>query len=230
MALLTNYQDFLDRVDELGFMSLSALGSVLPMLSQETSGAAWHTGDPETDPWQWKDRAAHEKRLAYGCLIGGHKGFVSARMYPLFVVAYQPLEWMEERWISGIISQTTWELWQLFEKKTTLDTSEIRREIGVTAKSGGSRVDASARDLQREFYITVSGNRRKLDRHGRPYGWPACVYETVTSWAPPEWLASVDSLNQAQARERILDAAEVIGKGLRREDFASVLRLPAARL
>jgi len=225
--MLATYQDFLDRVDELGFMSLSDLADAMPSLSSETRNTAWHTGDPDTDPWQWKDRAAEEKRLAYGCILGGAKGFISARMYPLFYAACRPEEWMEERWISGMISQTTWDLWQLFEAKTTLDTSEIRREMGVTAKSGGSRADASTRDLQREFYITVAGNRRKLDRSGHPHGWPACLYETVTTWAPPEWLAPVDKLDPAAAREAILDAGMAIAKGLSREELARALGLRA---
>ena len=82
MSLIT-YQDFLDRVDELGFMALSYMLPGLPCLSEETRSESWHGDDPDADPWAWKDRAAEEKRLAYGCILGGHKGFVSARMYPL---------------------------------------------------------------------------------------------------------------------------------------------------
>ncbi len=39
------------------------------------------------------------------------------------------------------ISQTVWEP-KIFERKTFLDTSDIRREMGVTRKKGGSTVDA----------------------------------------------------------------------------------------
>src|SRR5262245_30221152 len=104
MAKLTRYQDFLDRVDELGFMALSRLLPGLPSLSEETPRSIWHTGDDDTDPWHWKDRAAEEKRLAYGCILGGHKGFVSARMYPVFYAAYHPAESMPDRWAMGQVN------------------------------------------------------------------------------------------------------------------------------
>jgi hypothetical protein len=113
-------------------MTLTNILTGLPSLSSEAPKDSWHTGNPETDPWCWKDRAAEEKRLAYGCILGGHKGFVSPRMYSIFYTAYHPEELMEERRESGQISQTIWQLWQLFEEKTLLSTSDIRKEMGVT--------------------------------------------------------------------------------------------------
>jgi len=77
MLLLATYQDFIHRVEELGFLPMSNILLGYPSLGAETPGHIWHTG-LETDPWQWKDRAAGEKQLAYGCILGGHKGFVSA--------------------------------------------------------------------------------------------------------------------------------------------------------
>lgn len=222
MSLVT-YQDFLDRVDELGFMALSYALPGLPCLSEETRPQSWHGDDPDADPWNWKDKAAEEKRLAYGCILGGHKGFVSARMYPLFYAACHPVESMEERWAAGQVSQTTWQLWRVFEEQTSLNTSEIRREMGVTAKQGGSRVDASIRELQRDYYITVAGNRRKVDKHGKPYGWPACVCERVTDWAPADWLSGISGIHPEQARETILDRGMAIGKHFSRQDLAKML-------
>lgn len=218
---LTRYQDFLERVDELGFMALS--NRALPALFAEIPDNSAFTGDPDTDAWIWKDRAAEEKKLAYGCILGGHRGFVSARMYPLFYTAYQPEDPMELRWNAGEVNETTWQLWQLFEKKTILSTYETRQEMGVTAKSGGSRVDAGIRELQRAYYITSAGNKRKLNKHGQPYGWPACVYETVESWAPEGWLDGTFKITPAEAREKIFDHAMTIVKNLSREELAKIL-------
>jgi hypothetical protein len=111
---LTNYEDFLARVDELGFMSLGC--RAFPALFGEVPEGV-HTGDPDVDPWCWKDRAAKEKKVAFGCILGGHKGFVSVRMYPLFYAAYHPVEPIEDLWASGELDQTTWRLWRLFEEK-----------------------------------------------------------------------------------------------------------------
>ena len=88
-ALLNTYDEFIARVEALGFMALSPLVPGLPSLGGETAESQWHTG-LDSDPWRWKDRAAEEKRLAYGCILGGHKGFVTRRMYPIFYAAFHP--------------------------------------------------------------------------------------------------------------------------------------------
>ncbi len=223
--LLKKYEDFLDRVDSLGFMALSNILPGFPSLSEETPKEIWHTGDPDTDPWRWKDRAAEEKRLAFGCILGGHKGFVSAAMYSLFYMAFHPEEHMEERWAAGEISQTVWQLWQLFEGRDSLDTGDIRREMGATKKKGGSKVDTAIMELQRCYYITVAGNRRKTDKYGQPYGWPANVYDKVESWAPKEWMKLDPDLSAEEAGEKILDHGVAAGKSLSRSQLAKILGL-----
>ncbi len=47
MILLKRYMDFLDRGDQLGFMSLSNILPGFPSLTEETSKEIWHTGDPD---------------------------------------------------------------------------------------------------------------------------------------------------------------------------------------
>lgn len=220
---LRTYTDFIDRADELGFMAFSNILPGFPSLAAETSGGAWHTGDPETDPWCWKDRAAEEKKLAFGCILGGHKGFVSARMYQAFLAACHPDESIEERRAYGLVSEATWRLWQLFQDKPVLDTGDVRREMGVSKKKGGSRVEAAMKELQQQFYITVAGNRRKLDKFGQPYGWPANIYEVVTNWVPEEWLNGAASLTKKEARELILDTGAAIGKDVDRRALSKIL-------
>jgi hypothetical protein len=215
---LTQYNEFIDRVDELGFMALG--WRALPALFEEATA---HIDDPERDAWCWKDRAAKEKRLAFGSILGKHKGFVSARMYPLFYAAYRPVEPMEVLWEKGQISRTTWELWLLFEAKTSLSTDEIRQEMGVTRKMGGSRVDASVEELQRTYHITVAGNRRKISSKGEPYGWPSCIYEVVDSWTPPDWKHTASEVTQDEAREIILDRAMAMASGVDKEELAEGL-------
>jgi len=63
--LLITYEEFLHRVDELGFMALSDFLAGFPSVSEETLEENWHTGDPDTDPWCWKQRAATEKPKSF---------------------------------------------------------------------------------------------------------------------------------------------------------------------
>jgi len=219
--ILMTYEDFLDRVETLGFMALSPLLPGLPSLSGETPENLWHTG-LDTDPWRWKDRAAEEKRLAYGCILGGRKGFVSKRMYSIFYDAFHPSLSMPERWASGTVSQRTWQLWQLFEEKGTLNISQVRRSLGVGRKQGVSAVDNAIQQLQHEFYITVDGNDRKISAQGKLYGWPVNRYRRVVDWVPAGWLDSSSNFSAA-ARELILDEGVAMSDGVTRQDLAKKL-------
>lgn len=204
MLILRNYNEFIERVNELGFMPLSNIHKGLPSLVDETQKEAWHTGNPETDPWCWKDRAAEEKQLAFGCILGGHKGFVAQSMYPYFYVSFRPSEDMEYRWEQGVVSNEVKELWKLFQTQTLMNTSDLRHEMGV-GKKGGSKVDRAIIELQKHYYITVAGNRRKVNKAGEPYGWPANVYDKVENWAPDSWLEKCSDLDKSEAIQLLIE-------------------------
>ena len=223
-AMLSTYEDFIARVESLGFMALSPLLPGFPSLSDETAESFWHTG-LDTDPWHWKDRVAEEKRLAYGCILGGNKGFVTRRMYPIFYAAFHPKLPMPERCASGTVNQKTWRLWQLFEEKGTLNTSQVRKIMGVRRKQGVSAVDSAIRQLQREYYITVDGNERKINTKGEFYGWPINRYRRVVDWAPFGWLDGVDDWSIEEARELILDHGMMMSKGVNRQGLTKKLGL-----
>ena len=138
-------------------MPLSQVLAGLPSLGSQTDPSAWHTGDAGTDPWQWKDRAAQEKKLAYACCLGAVKGFIAPRLYTVFYAAFHPSLPMADRWAQGSVSQTTWIIWSLFEKQHLQNTSEIRRELSVSLKNGASRVETSLGALQAEFYLPQPG-------------------------------------------------------------------------
>ena len=221
-ALLTTYNEFIARVEALGFMALSPLVPGLLSLGGETAESQWHTG-LDSDPWRWKDRAAEEKWLAYGCILGGHKGFVTRRMYPIFYAAFHPAQPMPERWAYGTVNQTMWQVWQLFEEHGALNISQVRQLMGVSRKQGASAVDASIQQLQYEYYITVDGNIRKVSSKGEFYGWPVIRYSRVADWAPAGWLDSAKDWPATEARELILDDGIAMSEGVNRQDLAKKL-------
>lgn len=223
-VMLTTYDDFLARVQALSFMAFSPILPGFPSLGGETPESLWHTG-LDTDPWRWKDRAAEEQRLAYGCILGGHKGFVTQRMYPIFYAAFHPTLSMPERWATGTVNQSTWQLWQLFEKEGTLNISQVRQILGVSRKQGAGAVDASIQQLQQEYYITVAGNDRKVSAKGEFYGWPVIRYSRVMDWALTGWLDDAENWSVEGARESILDDGVAISAGVDRRALAKKLAL-----
>jgi hypothetical protein len=221
-SVLATYEEFIARVETLGFMPLSLILSGFPSLGGETAEDRWHTG-LETDPWRWKDRAAQEKRLAYGCILGGHKGFVTRRMYPYFYAAYHPTTPMPDRWAAGTVNQMTWRIWQLFEECDTFNISQVRQALGVSRKQGASAADSAIQKLQHEYYITVDGNERKLNASGEPYGWAVNRYRRVVEWAPVGWLDGAQAWGAADAAEEIVNAGLAMARGVNRQDLAKKL-------
>lgn len=222
MALLMRYQDFLERVDELGFMPYSNILPGLPSLHDETPKSIWYTRNTDTDPSCWKDRVSGEKKLAYGSIIGGNKGFVSERMYAKFYAAYHMETSMQERWESGQVNEMTWKLWNMFEKALIYGTSELRNTLGVTPKDGGSRMDKSLAELQYYFYITISKTEQRIDKKGNPYGAPQNVYEKVLNWVPKDWMKDFGT-SKEEARELIIQTAISMGQNISRNQVEKLM-------
>ena len=221
-VMLTTYDEFIARVEALGFMPLSPLLPGMPSLGGETPEELWHTG-LDTDPWRWKDRAAQEKRLAYGCILGGHKGFVTRRMYSIFYAAFHPALPMPERWAGGTIDRITWQLWALFEERSALNTSQVRQILGVSGKSAARASDSALQRLQHEYYITIDGSERKISAKGEFYGWPVNRYRRVVDWAPAGWLDDVKDWPAEEARAIILEDGAAMSQGVTRQALAKKL-------
>jgi hypothetical protein len=207
--MIETYEDFIFRVEELGFMSLSQVIPGLPSLVSETPPGLWHTDDDATDPWDWKDRAADEKLLAYGCILGGTKGFVAPRMYPHFYAAFH-LASIEERWNDGLLSPLAWKVWQIFQDRPRVGTREIRRLAGENS----GRLDAVLVSLQRSFDLTVSGREYRTGKDGAPFGWPSNAYSRVEEWVPESWWGDDRSPDRREAVSAILEAAAAFGTDL----------------
>jgi hypothetical protein len=222
---LKDYPEFLEKVEEIGIMPFSGLIDGWPSLHDYTIPENWFTGDPEIDPWLWKNRAPQEKKLAFGNILGGHKGFVSSRLYPVFYTAFHPGESIQEQWEAGLISLTSRKLGQLFEENGQFTTSGIRRALGVTLKNGGRQLDAAIKELQSAFYITVDGSTLKVDKEGRPYGWHENIYSRVLDWAPADWRVTESGLRRDAARLEILYTVLAINEKLDRTRLTRKLRI-----
>ena len=222
MPLIGTYEDFVERVEELGFMSLSRAIPGLPSLVVETPPELWHTDDDATDPWDWKDRACDEKRLAYGCLLGGVKGFVSPRLYPHFHAAFHTAS-LVQRWNDGLLPPLAWKVWKLFEDQPRIGTRELRRSTGEKA----GRLDAVLVSLQRSFDLTLSGREYRTDREGKPYGWPSNTYSRVEEWVPSDWWGDGRGPSRREASAVLLETAAAFGTELDLGRLASLWDLRA---
>lgn len=198
--MISTYQEFLKKVDEFGILSFSGkFIEGFPRLDEMTVESQWHTGDADTDPWQWKDRAAMERKVAFGCILGGKKGFISKAFYPLFFAACRPGTSLEERYYNGTLPKAVKDVYDLIETKKELSTADIHQLL----PGKKSAVDKAIVSLQKEFYITVCGNQRRISKAGKEYGWPANTYGKVEDWAG-DWIEGTEKMDQKEAQEKII--------------------------
>ena len=175
----------------------------LPSLGACTQETQWHTGDPDTDPWQWRERVAVERRAAVGNVLGGRKGFIAPRLYALFFAACRPPYSLEDRYADGLVPRMQQRALTLFAPGQPLSTFELRAQLVGPKKEGLSKMFGAIEALMREFYITVCGSKQKTNALGQPYGWPAVNYALAEEWHG-DWLTVAPLLPQEDAREAIL--------------------------
>ena len=91
--MVTCFQEFCDELLESGFsMGGGNAKGIYAVISFDWKNpvpgcpVAWHTGDPETDPWEWRMRVLEERNdIAYGKVFFGASGYITREWYPYFL-------------------------------------------------------------------------------------------------------------------------------------------------
>jgi hypothetical protein len=66
---------------------------------------AWHTDDPETDPWEWRMRVLDERNdIAYAKVFFKKSGFITKEWYPYFLAVRRSGLSFDEAYENGKIS------------------------------------------------------------------------------------------------------------------------------
>lgn len=222
--MIKNYGEFLDRVNELGFYAFSGkFADGFPKLDNETIETQWHTGDPNTDPWQWRIRSVEEKKLAFGSILGGYKGFISKEYYRLFYAVNHPEKDMMQMYDTGELSAVTLKIYKLFEKGTVLSTADIRSLLNVSKKEGASKTDKAVEELERMFFLSICGSKRKISIKGKEYGWAANAYCLTDDWAGKEWICPDSKIDPKTARDIIIERACTFSDKINRDKLSKML-------
>ena len=189
------YRGFLAALDELGFLLFGGGSTGMLKLSDITEPEAWFRGG-EDDPWHWREMLCERKDGVYARVLGGQTFLISWKWYPAFLAAYRDCDTLDERYEAGMVSAAVWRMRNLFEENHALAKHEL------SARFTKSEVTKGLNVLQREMYITISGEVQKLSVDFRPVGWPSMEFTRVEDWAP-EALAESEKLDGREMRRAI---------------------------
>jgi len=148
------------------------------------SPVRWHTGDPETDPWEWRMRVLEERDdIAYAKLFFRTSGYIAYSLYPLFYAVRRRGEPMEEAYSRGTVGSAAKRIYDILSASGGVPLHDLKLLGGFT-KTEKSAFDRALIELQMRMFITVCGREQKRDKNGNAYGWSSTVFTTVENfWA-----------------------------------------------
>ena len=165
----------------------------------------WHTGDAETDPWEWRMRVLEERDdIAYGKVFFGAGGYITKEWYPYFLTVRRQGFTFDEWYHEGKAGLLEKKIYEAIEENGHMALHDLKRECSITKESTG-QFDRALTSLQKNLFITMCGRKQKVSSLGKPYGWNSTVFTTVENFWGEDLTADI-SVDEAynKIRERIL--------------------------
>lgn len=184
---IRSYQDFTTALLPAGFSlgggNNEGIYSVISWSWDETppydTPVRWHTGAPETDPWEWRMRVLDERRdIAYGKVFFKKSGYITKDWAPYFLAARRGKEEFDGAYADGTLSYAAKRIYNTILEYGTLPLHAIKQLAGFGAEEK-SRFDSSLTELQMRMFLTMCGRQQKLSQKGEEYGWYSTVFCTT---------------------------------------------------
>ena len=210
---IQNYDDFVQVLLEAGFsMGGGNSEGVFAAVSwnwQEQppyeTPVRWHTGSPETDPWEWRMRVLNERSdIAYAKVFHKKSGFISKKWYPNFLVVRRGNISFEEDYENGTISHYAKRIYETFSNQGTLPLHAIK-QLGGFGKEEKSQFERALVELQMRMYLTMCGRQQKLSKKGEEYGWSSTVFCKVEDFWGEDIFERAAKLDKQSAVQSITE-------------------------
>ena len=170
----------------------------------------WHTGDPETDPWEWRVRVLNERNdIAYSKCFFKKSGYITQEFYSYFLALRRNGRGFDDEYADGLISNYAKRIYDVICEHGELPLGEIK-SLGGFTREDKSKFDSALTSLQMGLYLTICGTHRKMNRGGEEYGWNSTMFCTTEKfWEHTDVFDCAAKLDEDDAynaiRERILE-------------------------
>lgn len=178
---IRTYRELINWINEVGFLPLFANEVNGFSVEEHVSPHYWWTGNPEQDPWEWREIIARTEEVAYGKFFDRKSGFVSKEWFPVFANYRRDGYDSDARWDDELANIRHKKIMDCFERQE--DDDDIREYTGLQlkracgfCKGGYKNFDGCITDLQMQTYLTIRDFRRKRNKRGIEYGMPVSIY------------------------------------------------------
>ena len=154
---IRSWQELVNWVNEVGFLPL--FKNDIPGFSAEehVHTWSWWTGDPEQDPWEWREIIARSHQIAYGKFFDKKAGFISLEWLPVFANYRRDGYDFDIRILS----------------------TDLKKRAGF-GKGGAKNYPGITTGLQMQTYLVITDFVRRKNKKGAEYGMPVSILQ------PPE--------------------------------------------
>lgn len=207
--MICNFEDFCRELAKCGFSmgggNAKGIYAVIPYDWKEQESietpVKWHTGDPQTDPWEWRMRVLEERDdIAYAKVFFQTSGFITKEWYPYFYAVRRKGETFEEAYDNGTVSQMAKRIYEIVSDGE-IALHEIK-QAGGFGREDNARFDRAIVELQMRMFITMCGRAQKKNKYGEAYGWSSTVFTTVEDFWEQRGMALPD-LDPGTSYEKI---------------------------
>lgn len=215
---IRNYDEFVTAVLEAGFsMGGGNDEGIFSVINWGWQDAApyetpvrWHTGDADTDPWEWRIRVLDERKdIAYAKVFFKKSGYISKAWAPFFLAARRGKTGFDEEYETGLITNHAKRIYETILEYETLPVHAIKQITGF-GKEEKSTFDRALTELQMKLYLTMCGRQQKVSQKGEQYGWSSTVFTTTEAFWGDEVFEQAAKLDGDQAVEKIREQILVL--------------------
>lgn len=209
--MIRNYQDFLTTLLDAGFSlgggNNEGIYSIISWDWNQTPSydtpVRWHTGDKETDPWEWRMRVLEVRRdIAYAKLFFKKSGYITKEWYPYFLAVRRGNRSFDQAYGNGAISNEAKRIYDAIREYGTLPLHDIKENAGFS-REDKSAFDRALVELQMKLYITMCGRQQKLSQKGEEYGWSSTVFSLTEEFFGKEVFERAAKITEQDALEKI---------------------------
>ncbi|HPF88513.1 MAG TPA: hypothetical protein PK537_10735 [Candidatus Limiplasma sp.] len=210
--MITCYADFIATLQKAGFSmgggNTEGIYSIINWSWNEAppypTPVRWHTGDPDTDPWEWRMRVLEGRSdIAYAKLFFKKSGYITADWYPYFLTVRRQNKSFSQAYQDGTVSFEAKRIYDVISEHGAVPLHSIKLLSGLNQKEDKSRFDRALTELQMRMFITMCARQQKRSKTGEAYGWYATVFTPVEQYFSDEVFKKAASLQEAEAANAI---------------------------
>lgn len=208
---IQNYEDFKQALQKTGFSmgggNPEGIYAVIPWNWQQEppyeTPVRWHTGEAETDPWEWRIRILEEDTgIAYAKMFFKKSGYITREWYPYFLAARRKGRTLEEAYREGLVSQEAKRIFECIGEEACVPVHELKSLAGF-GKEEKSRFERGLTELQTGLFLTIAGRKQKLSSKGEAFGWSSTVFCRTEHFWGNEVFQEAAGISPRQAEEAI---------------------------